>query len=200
MGMESKQPPYDFIMNSGASPQKRGLLPSNTTKKQRVLMMAGAGVVFLIIFGIVLSLFFNRPDPALGASLKMAQQHTELLRVADIGTRQAKSSTTRHLSATVKLSLQSSEDSILSIANKNRKLTPAHLNAAKNLGTDENLTSASQNNRFDEEFTSTIHAQISEYLKQIQVVKDATKSDQDKKTLGEIHDQLARILPSDPNH
>lgn len=198
--MQSQQPPYDFIMNSGASPQKKGLLPSGMSKKQKVFIFGGAGLFVLLILGAIFSLFFNRPDPGLDASLKMAQQHTEILRVADIGTKKAKSSTTRNLAATIKLSMQSSEDKIVAIASKGRKPTPAQLNAAKDLKTDEALTTADQNNRFDDAFTSAIHDQIRQYLQQIRIVYDATNSSQDKKTLDEVHTQIAKILPSDPNN
>lgn len=198
--MESEQPPpYDFIMNSGASPQKKGLLPSGMSKKQRILIVVGAGLGLLMIFGIVFNLLFNRPDPALGASLKMAQKHVEVLRVADIGVKKAKSSNTRNLASTAKLSLQSSEDKIVAIASKGRKITPAQLNAAKDLKTDEELTTADQNNRFDEAFTETIHTQIRAYLTQLRTVYQVSKSKEDKKILDEVHNQLNKVLPSQPD-
>lgn len=198
MLMESEQPPYDFIMNSGATPQKKGLLPSGMSKKQRILIVAGAGLALLMIFGIVFNLLFNRPDPTLGASLKMAQQHTEVLRVADIGVKKARSSTTRNLASTVKLSMQSSEDKIVAIASKGRKIAAAQLNSAKDLKTDEALTTADQNNRFDEAFTETIHTQIRAYLAQLRTVYQASKSKEDKKVLDEVHNQLNKVLPAQP--
>lgn len=196
MLMNSEQPPYDFIMNSGAAPQKPGLLPAGADKKQRVLIAAGVGVVLLIIFGVAYNLLFNRPDPTLAASLKMAQQHTEALRVADIGLKKARSSDARNLAATVKLSLQSSEDKIVAIASKGRKLNKAQLEATKDTKTDELLTRADQNNLFDQAFRETIQAQIRAYLKQLRVVYEGSTSKADQKTLDEVHSQLNKILPA----
>lgn len=197
MLMESEQPPYDFIMNSGASPQKQGILPSGASKKQRILIMAGIGAVLLIIFGMIFSLLFGGENPNTAASLKMAQQHTEALRIADIGTKKARGSEARNLAATAKLSLQSTEDKIVAIASKERKLKPAELAGAKSTKTDDLLTRAEQNNLFDEAFIETLRGQIRTYLAQIRVVHQGSSSKNDKKTLDEVHAQLSQILPAE---
>lgn len=194
--MEPKQPPYDFIMNSGAAPQKSGLVSGGVSKKQRILVVGAVGLFLLIIFGVVFNLLFNRPDPNLAQSLKMAQQHTETLRIADIGVKQARGSDARNLAATVKLSLQSSGDKIVAIASKNQKINVAQLNATKNVKIDELLTTANQNNRFDEVFTEVIYAQIRSYLQQLMVVYQNSTSKSDKQTLDEVHSQLNKILPA----
>lgn len=198
--MEPKQPPYDFIMNSGATPpQKSGLLPLGNSKKQRILIAAGIGLVLLIVFGVIFNWLFNRPDPSIAASLKMAQQHTELLRVSDIGTKKARSPEAKNLAATVKLTLQSSQDKIIGMASKPQKPTKAQLDASKNTKTDDLLTRAEQNNVFDQAFMEVVHEQIRAYLEQLRIVHQASNSTQDRRTLDEIRTQLSQLLPSDPS-
>lgn len=188
--------PYDFIMDSGASPKRRWLpLPTGGGKKQRLLFAFIAGGILLLIFGIIFSLLFSSADTT-QQTLKMAQQHKELLRVSEIGVKKSRSDGARNLATTVKLTLQSSEDQIVAIAKKDQKLTNKELSAGKNEVTDQALATAEQTNRFDEAFIETIHAEIRAYLKQLKIVYDASSSKSDKLIINDVHTQLNKLLPA----
>ena len=196
--MQPEQPPYDFIMSSGAEPQKKGFF-ANATKRQRILVVGGAAMVMLMLLGILLALFSSGTDPRLEQRLKLGQQHAELLRISDIGIRKARGSDARNLATTAKLSLSSYEAKVTEIAKKNQaKVTNAQLAGGKDPKTDEALTTAEHNNRFDEVFTETMYVQIRAYLKQLQTVYKNSTSNSEKQTLDEVHRQLNGLLPSQP--
>lgn len=198
--MNPEQTPYDFITDpgNGPGPSKKSWLPqlpSGSNKRQRMLIIGGAVTIVLVIFSIMFSLIFGGNDGAKAETLKLAQEHTELMRVADIGIKSARGSDARNLATTVKLTLQSSNEQVVAIANKGQKVGNKELVLGKDTTTDEALTTALQTNRFDEEFTETIHEEIRDYLRQLKVVYNASDSKKEKETLDEVYRQLNSLLP-----
>ncbi len=198
MVMAQEKNPYDFIMNPGQKPKlKLPAFLSGNNKKQRIIIVA-AGSVFLIIIMMMLFSFIFRNNNG-PQTLKLVQQHTELLRISDLGKRDARGSDAKNLASTIKLTLQSTEDQIVAIAKKDQKIGAKEISGGKNTKTEQTLTEAKQNNRFDEVFTETIYVQIRTYLTQIKVVYDASSSNNDKKTLNDLHTQLSKLLPAPGN-
>lgn len=194
MEPDQNQNTYEFIMNSGAAP-KRSWLPGGS-KKQKIVIVGIAAAILLFIFGLIFTLVFSGNNATAEQTLKLAQQHKELLRIAEIGIDKARSSSAKNLSTTVKLTLQSSEDQITAIAKKDQKVSNAQLSGGKNTKVDDALIRAEQNNRFDEAITETLHAQIRSYLTQVKKVHDASSSKKDKQTLTDLYNQLSKLLPA----
>lgn len=198
--MKQQQRPDDFIMNPKSKPGKVSQL-DGLSKRKRLMLAAAAGAGLLLVFGIIFSLLLGGGGESTAQqTLKLAQQHKETLRIAEIGIKKSRSSEVRNLATTVKLTLQSTENQIVAIAQKDQeKVTNSQLSAGKNTKTDEALVNAEQNNRFDEKFKQTIYSHIEVYLQQLKIVYNASDSKSDKQVLDNIYSQLYKILPSQTN-
>lgn len=187
-------------MNPKSKPGKVSQL-DGLSKRKRLMLAAAAGAGLLLVFGIIFSLLLGGGGESTAQqTLKLAQQHKETLRIAEIGIKKSRSSEVRNLATTVKLTLQSTENQIVAIAQKDQeKVTNSQLSAGKNTKTDEALVNAEQNNRFDEKFKQTIYSHIEVYLQQLRIVYNASDSKSDKQVLDNIYSQLYKILPSQTN-
>lgn len=187
-------------MNPKSKPGKVSQL-DGLSKRKRLMLAAAAGAGLLLVFGIIFSLLLGGGGESTAQqTLKLAQQHKETLRIAEIGIKKSRSSEVRNLATTVKLTLQSTENQIVAIAQKDQeKVTNSQLSAGKNTKTDEALVNAEQNNRFDEKFKQTIYSHIEVYLQQLKIVYNASDSKSDKQVLDNIYSQLYKILPSQTN-
>jgi flagellar basal body-associated protein FliL len=163
--------------------------------KKRLLIIVGGAVLLLVVFGVVFSLLFGGDDKVAQQTLKLAQQHTELIRVAEIGTKQAKAQDTRNRATTAKLMLQSSQDQITAIAKRDQAVSSAQLAGDKSSKTDTALQTAEQTNRFDEVFLETLYTQLRSYQKTIKTTLPLITSSKDKQTLNDLHSQIDKLLP-----
>lgn len=157
------QNPYEFIMNSGEQ-SKKTLLPGGGNTKQRIMLVGGGGAVLLIVFMVIFSLLMGGNKGNEQVLIGLAQQQTELVRVAAIGVTKAKSPNTQNLAITTQLSVSSAQKDLLTLIKKQKiKLDPKILTQTKNTKTDTQLTAAEQDNRFDETFTLVLQQQLSAY-------------------------------------
>src|SRR3990167_2153846 len=138
MQNENTQPDYGFILDPSQQ-TKKTMLPSGN-KKQRILIVLTGGAILLVLTVVGFSLIFGGGSSE--QSLQLAQKHTELIRIAQIGTEKAKDSKAKNLAITTKLTLQSSQPKVLKITNQ--KAESKALLAGKNESTDKSLTEAEQ--------------------------------------------------------
>lgn len=174
---------YDFIMNPG-QPQKKTLLPSGNSTKQRILVVAIAGAVLVTIIMVIFSLLANSGKGGTEDLITAAKQQTELIRVAGIGVSKARSTPVRNLAITTQLSLQSQKAPLLTaIKDQGGKVNEKDLALGKISATDTLLKDAEQSNRFDEVFFEKLQADLVAYQKTVKKAYDAASNKKAKQTL-----------------
>lgn len=154
---------YDFIMNS---PQpKKGF----GSMKQRLLIVLVGGLVLLTIIIVVFAMLSGSGGSSVDNLTSLAQQQTEIARIADIGVQKSTSDATKNLAYTTKLSLLSSQQQTVAfLAKKGKKLNEKTLALKKNSTTDQRLSDAESNNTFDETFTKLLNDELTSYRTAVQ--------------------------------
>lgn len=193
MPEETQQPDYGFIINPGKN-EGRGILPASGNKKKRLLIVGALAVVLIIVFSTVFSFIFQDDSELL--LTKLAQTHTELVRVSDIGKEKARSSQVRDFATTTKATLTSSEQEIMGIVSGTIKVDSKLLAASKNPETDERLTVAEQRNQFDEVYIELISEQMQDYRSQLQNLHNLTSSEKNKEIYSKLFNDLGALLAS----
>jgi len=195
--MQPNQAPgndYDFILSGG---QQSRPYQNPGDKKKRILMVVAGGALLLMVFAIVFSLIFGGGGTATERLVSLARQQTELMRVADIGVEKARGSDAQNLAAIVKLSVGSNQQELIPLID--RKLPAKELALGENAKTDELLTTAEQNNRFDEAFTELMTQELADYQAALKQAFDASSSASTKKVLNTAYQNTQTILGEAPN-
>lgn len=185
---------YSFITDP-YKPPKKGLLGLFSGEKGKTFKIIGLGIAVLLTLLIGYSLIFGGDDSA-QRLLKLAQTHTELKRVSEIGESKARSTNVRNFATTTRLTLDSSESAIMGIVNKAKKPSSKELAAGENPKTDELLVQAEQRNQFDEVYIDLFSEQIQEYRSQLKVLHEETSSKKNKETYGSLYNELGALLAS----
>ncbi len=195
--MDPEQPAgqnnYDFILNPEAKKKKTPLLAGNNPK-QRILIIAAVGGVLLIVFFIFMSVVFGGKNSA-DSLLDLAQKQTEIIRVSDLGFRKAKSGVAKNLALNTKLTMQSSLNSTTErLAKLGTKPKPKTLALQKNIRTDQTLTTAGLNNKFDTTLVETIQKLLNDYRAALKTTYDASNSQADKQLLNSSYQAVSLLL------
>lgn len=149
---------YDFIMNSPQPKRSFGSM------KQRIIMVVVGGLVLLTIAIAAFALLSGSGGSNIEKLTDLAQQQTEIARIADIGTQKSTSAATKNLAFTTKLSLLSSKQQTVSfLAKKGTTLKDKQLTLKKNSATDQRLNDAASNNTFDATFTKLLTDELTSY-------------------------------------
>lgn len=185
--------PYDFL--SSPQKQKRSLLPTGSSKKQRIMFVV-IGLIGLLIAGMIIASVLN----STGSSTKQdlltaAKQQQELIRVAAIGYKKARGPMARNLAVTTQLTIQSDHVQLQPILKKEGvKADVKTLASGKNLKTDQALTSADQANRFDEALVTSLQSQINEYQKTLKNIHDASPNQNIKNVVNRQFVHASQLL------
>lgn len=193
MVMQDSQ--YDFIMSPGAG--KKGFTPGDPSSMKKRLILVVVGILgLMIVITVVMSLLFGGSSENQLQLVSLANKQNELIRVSDIGIKKAHNLEAKNLAMTTKLSL-SSEQATLQAAIKKQgvKVTTA---GGKDEKTDEMLTVAEQNNRFDEEFLAHLRAALIDYQKDLKVAYDGAISKSFKDTLASQYEKAAILAGIEP--
>ncbi len=186
--------PYDFL--NDAPKQKRSMLPSGNSKKQRILIFV-AGLALLLIVGvIVFSLLTGSSGGTKEDFTSLEQQQAELIRIADIGINKAKQSDTKNYAVTAKYTIISQQGPIQSMAKKaGVKVSQKQLQLGKNTKTDATLTAADQTNQFDQTFSLVYKTQLLTYRRTLERLRTEVSSKKSRDTLKAYDQQIALLVP-----
>lgn len=184
--------PYDFLQDKPAP--KKTLLPGGNSKIGR-LIIALAIFVVLIIVGIIVMNILSAPNRALVSDMVLAaQQQNELIRVADIGIKDAVSPDTKNLSINTKLTLETDQRKLKAVVSKSKNLDEKTLALGRDSATDKTLTSAKQTNSFDQAFTKLLQKELLEYQETLKRVHDNTGNQTTKQVFAEQHSHAKLLL------
>jgi hypothetical protein len=189
-----QQNPYEFIMSS---PQQQKSGPNLSSTKARIAVVV-IGIILLIIIGVIANKILTASSSAQTDKLiVVAQTETELIRVASLGLENAQARETLNQAATIKASVQSSQNQTKALLDKRGikgKSLTTKLSASKNSKTDAQLEEARRNNRYDETFTAIIDQQLNNYLKTLQSAHGGA-SKKEKAQLEKSAKNVGNLLP-----
>lgn len=177
--LAAKPTPYDFILNH--SPQKPSRFGGSL--RNRIIIVVG-GVMVLLVAVLVLTSLLGGGGNA-KSLVELSQQQQELIRVAGIGVNQVGAAqSTQNLAITTQLAVQTDQTKTLAQLKKTgHKVKQAELNLKKNTSTDQQLTTAAQNNGFDAAFIAALQTQLKSYRTSLQQAYKGTTRQSDRKLL-----------------
>ena len=187
----SEQNRYDFIMN----PEHQHAVAQGEddgAKKKRIIIVGAVGAVLLLLMTLLLPMIFKEEINEQVAGL--AKQHSELLRIAEIGEKKARGTEARNLATTSKVTLQATLAQITAISNKQRKISSSELRSG-NAKTDQTLTEADQANNFDRVFIDTMQTYLRTYLRELQTAHSSLTSTKDKQSMEDAYNRIQALVP-----
>lgn len=183
-------------------PVKPGMFkaPTGNSMKQRLIIVGGGLVVLVIVGVLALNLLSSGSKNNLTQLTELSQEQDEIIRVAGLAATKARGTVAANLSATTAASINTSQQQVVGLLKKNgRKLSEKQLAAKKNDQTDQALSAATQNARFDEVFTTTLTTQLTTYRANIKKAYDGTGTKSEKDILNTAYVNATTILGSQQN-
>ncbi|MEO8862918.1 MAG: hypothetical protein ABI354_01190 [Candidatus Saccharimonadales bacterium] len=185
---------YDFITDPSKPPSK---LSFGNTKKEK-LIVAGVSVVVLIVIATIFSSLFSGGGGAKQDYTSILQQQAEIIRISQIGIKQATQSSAQHLAVNTNLTLQSQQKDIAPIAQAAgiKKLNGKTLALGKDDKVDSTLSDASASNQFDSVFVGILQKKLVTYNEILKKVYDSASGKKTKATLSAAYDQVDLLIKS----
>ena len=200
-GPPPSQNPYDFIINPVTPPQKPRIplpIQPGGSKKTQFLLYGVIGVIVIMLLVIGFSIVGGSPDNP-QQLLRIAQEQQEIIRVSNLATNQARTQQAINLSATASVTIASSQNDIVTIIGKKAKVNTKTLSLKKDVKTDQQLSSAAQNNQFDNAFIQQMQSHLTTYQNDVKNAYNDTKDSKAKTVLQNAYngaDTLLRSLSS----
>lgn len=182
-------PGYEFLNDQ---PQKRSVLPGGSSKNGRIILVAVGAAILLVIGIIVANILGSAGENTKNDLVTAVQQQAELIRISEIGTKDAVGAEAKNLAITTNLSLLSAQEDLQALATRaGAKLEKRTIDAGKNEQTDKDLEQARQINRFDEAFTEVMQEQLSAYQQTLKRIHAAAQNETSKTTLAELYNSAS---------
>jgi hypothetical protein len=187
---------YDFIMKD--KPKGRpNLLPvtPGSSLRNRILVVVAAGVLLIALIAILASFFIRDSKSTITEMTEIAKQQQELIRVATLGTQNARTANGMNLAVTAKSTLESDQKATVAyLTSQKQKIDQKTLALGKNSQTDSLLTLAEQTNKFDETFTEIMRSELTKYQAQIKKTHDSATSKKAKQVLADNYAHVGALL------
>lgn len=189
------QDPYAFIMQD-APKQKRSLLPSGNSRKQRLLY--GFGLLGVLgIFGIILMIIFTSGGSSMATMVEIAQTQNEIIRVTNTANTQIKGASTLAFDQNTLLTITSDQKTTLAYISDFQKVPDAKTLALKtDSNTDTQLKEASQSSRYDETFATILVKQLTDYQAELNDAFKGTSDPAQRELLKTLYDHVTVLLKS----
>ncbi|HEY1835352.1 MAG TPA: hypothetical protein VGG13_00850 [Candidatus Saccharimonadales bacterium] len=157
--------PYDFITNPKKPPRARLFKLPGGSFGMRIAIVVGGGVIILIVLAIIASLFSGGSN-AQQYVTAVAQDQTELARVAALATQSSAVSqqTTSNFAQTCSLSMTSAQQQLVSyLSSHGTELSASKLAFKQNPATDQALTNAAAASDYDQSFLGLMQTELKGY-------------------------------------
>lgn len=157
--------PYGFITNT---PPKAPKSFGPTTTKGRIIIVAVGAVLLIIVAIIISSLLGNAGKAQTEQYLAIAKSQTEIIRLSTNAEQKAKTPEAQALATTTKLTFTTAQADMSTLLNKRgigQKALSKQLSASANTKSDELLTEAEKNNRYDETYLELVKTEVENYKK-----------------------------------
>jgi hypothetical protein len=190
----AEKSPYDFI-NTNEQPPKKSILPGNTSFRGKLIILIGGAVALMAVVAIVIGAFMQGGGKTNEQMLEIAKQQNELVRIADIGTKKARSASAQNLAITTKSTIGSDQRATVAyLEGQNIKVTIKELALGKNSKTDQLLVLAEQSNQFDEKFEMTLKEQLTDYRADVKKAYDEASGKKPKAILADNYNHVSALL------
>lgn len=174
---------YDFIFNP-QQPKKTGGFGFGGSLKNRLSIIVVAGILLLLGFSLVSNLLSSGQKTTIRNLKTIVAQQQEIIRIAEAGAKDAKSTDARGFALTVKLSVTTDQQKMQTqLGAYKAKMTPQELAAKKSSDTDKTLADATTNNRYDEVLRETLASALGDYQRHIRTAYDGAVGTKTKATL-----------------
>ncbi len=193
-----EQNPYGFIMDDKPTQKQSPFkLPGGGSKASKIAILVG-GLFFLLIIGwMLLSLIGGGSKAQTEKLLDIAQQQTEIIRVAKIAdnSKAIRQTSTRNLAVSTAQIVESDNKQIIQVMANNKAQPKAkELNATADKKTDALLESATSNNTFDESFDQIFTTLLVNYQKTVKDAYDSSSSQSEKQALEVSFNNIAILI------
>ena len=192
------QPPqnqYDFL-NVQPTRQKNPLFGGNNPKQRMLIsILFVLGVLFAVIIAIVVFRSLTAKDYTSYKNLVLKQ--TEIIRIAELGSSQARDVTTKNYAATIKSVTQSEKNDTLAFASKvGLTIQDKQLAISKDEANDKTLAAAESSNQFDQTFTTLINKLVADYHSEIKIAASGVDTKTEKAVVTTLQNNAAVIINS----
>jgi hypothetical protein len=160
--------PYAFLYDTPG--KKRSILPSGNSTKQRIMIVVGGFITLMILFVLLFSLILGHKSGNSASLTSLAQQQTEMSRVAAIITQNSRDNATQAFSSNVQYSMVSDQKSLVKyLAKHGVKLKSVTLNMGKKSSTDTLLANAKLAGTYEVVGTAQLQKQLQQYQNDLAV-------------------------------
>jgi biopolymer transport protein ExbB/TolQ len=192
MQPDAQQPnsdPYGFIMNEQKS--KKRIIPTANTKRKRIILVV-SGIILVFIIAIVTTTILSGISNQTEKNLKLlAEQQNEIIRISNIGIKNAQDTPTQILARTTSLTFESDQHRVINyLKTQKQKMSTAELALKKNTQTDTQLNQAAQSNQFDKTFNQVITTQLIDYQKAVKQTYDSATGKNARKLLNDLYSDI----------
>ena len=189
---------FDFILN-GAQKPKKTLLPTANSRKQRILVAVGGGLLFFAILAVLFAVIFSGGDGASKSLLAVAQTQTEITRVSDAGVKKSRDSVAQGLAETVFLAITTNQQQTVTyLKSQGVKADTNTLALGKSTKTDAALESAAQAGRYDDVLISTLKKMLADYKVQLTEAYKQAGSRSQQNLLKQLFNQAEALTKNQP--
>lgn len=193
MSMQNSSNPYDFIMEVDHN-KKHKRFSTGSSPKSKLLFYLAIVLGLLLTYVVVSRVFLSNGDTAKALKNVRAQQ-IEILRIAEFGASESKSSSVKSLSQTVISSVSSQTNEISEImTNAKIKVTAKELALREDDKFEEQKDSAIKTGKFDDFIAQEIRQTLQVYLNDLSTAYDQVKTDISKTALKNAFDSTSSIL------
>ena len=174
---------YDFIMEYQYQHQ-HPRLTAPSSMRSRILIVVGGFILLLIVLLLFMAIL-KRPTGVNGvALLPIAQEQTELARVAQAAVPQSQQPSTQDFAQTASLSLTTDQQAFVAYMGQHGfTASQTKLAATRSTATDSTLTQAETTGSYDSTFLGIAQAQLATYTQTIKRQYDSTTSTSERQLL-----------------
>jgi hypothetical protein len=197
------QPPagnsYEFIMNpqKPSKAKKFGFGGGSSLTKTLIFIVSGA-VIFMVVLTLILNAFGGSGSRT-ADFISLAQSQTELIRIADQGSKTAVRQSTKNLSVTIQYSLSTQKQQTLGYLGRNgTTVGQKDLALKQNATTDQQLASAKTTSTFDQVFAEIMQEQLTAYANGLRQIHGLTTNSFEKELLSTYYEQAQLLISQIP--
>lgn len=187
---ESGHNPYEFIFNPDTTHHKA---PVGNSVLRRVLVIVGVLVV-LTILGSVVAKLLVPADTSIQQVTTIAQEQTELVRVATYVAGHADGTELVNLAINTEMSINTNKQAAVNYAaTRGTKLEDKILTLKKDAATDKLFAAAISSNTFDTTATQTLNAELGTYQTNLKKAYAATTGKKARALLQDSYDTAVTL-------
>ncbi|MET1033061.1 MAG: hypothetical protein ABWX94_01015, partial [Candidatus Saccharimonadales bacterium] len=127
--------------------------------------------------------------------MALAQTQTELIRVADQGSKDARQQVTKNLATTIQYTMTTQQKRIVDPLGK---VSKKELSLKQKAATDQQLASSKQTSTFDTTFTKIIEEELNAYALELKGLFDLASNDKERDLMSDLYKQTQLLIAQIP--